>query len=185
MTDWTQDERGRPVLVDTDTGTRYRITPAKGGDGWELAVFLRDARRSCDRRPFASRREAMGHAEARIENDREERRLGRSRVPARVATPWGQSRWATSYGDGIVLYSTSDNDGFRLSRERNLRIPEAVRNHDGWYQEESQGCIVALSFPDEFTVLERREAWVTLTENFPGATDVLLDPDGTARAPSP
>jgi len=71
------------------------------------------------------------------------------------------------YGEGIVFYSTPSHGGFKLDEVRNALVPEALRNADGWYEEDCEWAKVAVSFPALFTDRERRQADDTIRNEWP------------------
>lgn len=180
MTTWTTDANSRLHLTDPATGTRYRIGETKAG--WQLAVFLAGERRSCNRHLFETVGEAQHHASERIRNDIELASLGRITRRLAIGTPWGRSRTATSYGEGVELFSTADRDGFRLSPAMNAAMPEHLRLEDGWYEEDSDGCRVALGLPSLFTTLELKQATEAAQVIHPRLYESLIgSADGSPR----
>lgn len=101
--------------------------------------------------------------------------LGLARVQIRMAasTPWGGSQLAMIYGEGIVSHSTSGHGGFHLSSDRNLLVDASVRSAGGWYEEDCEWAIVALTFPDIFTGYERRCAEEIARNTFPAFWEKL------------
>lgn len=76
-------------------------------------------------------------------------------------TPWGQASSVNFIADGVISVSTGSHGGFFLSPERNRQVPACFRllsfkglGKDGWYEEDSDWCMVALTFPDLFSVDE-------------------------------
>lgn len=94
---------------------------------------------------------------------------GLSRVQTQMAasTPWGGSQLATIYADGVVRHSTAGHGGFHLSCDRNALVDPSVRAHGGWYEEDAEWAIVAVTFPDLFTAYERRCADETMRNSWP------------------
>lgn len=92
-----------------------------------------------------------------------------ARVQTRMAasTPWGGSQMAMIYAEGIVSHSTSGHGGFRLSSDRNSLVDASVRSAGGWYEEDCEWSIVALTFPDMFTGYERRCAEEIAKNTYP------------------
>jgi len=68
-----------------------------------------------------------------------------------MTTPWGQSDHQKKYAEGVIFYSTPGHGGFKLSPERNEKIPPKLRNSDGWYEEDCEASIVITAFPEMFT----------------------------------
>src|SRR5215469_6557793 len=72
-------------------------------------------------------------------------------------TPWGTPDHVEQIAEGIVLASTPSHGGFYLTPDRNAQIPAAWRaaswngqGERGWYEEDCDWCLVALTFPDLF-----------------------------------
>ncbi|WP_425503401.1 DUF7007 domain-containing protein [Rhizobium oryzihabitans] len=74
---------------------------------------------------------------------------------------------------GIVSYSTSGHGGFHLSHDRNHIVDSSVRSAGGWYEEDCEWAIVALTFPDVFTGYERRCAEEIAKHTFPAFWEKL------------
>ena len=68
-------------------------------------------------------------------------------------TPWGGAQHVTPIAPGFVSVSTAGHGGVKLSRERNSLIPTALRNSNGWYEEDCEINIPLHYFP---------EAWARL-----------------------
>ncbi len=98
-----------------------------------------------------------------------------ARVQTRMtaSTPWGGSQMATIYVEGIVSHSTSGHGGFQLSPDRNRLVDASVRSEGGWYEEDCEWAIVALTFPDVFTGYERRCAEEVAKHTFPAFWEKL------------
>lgn len=73
-----------------------------------------------------------------------------------IETPWGVSQHITDYGEGIQFVTTASHGGFFLSHEAIARMPESLRairpwaGNTGWYEEDCDWSLVALSFPELF-----------------------------------
>lgn len=146
--------------------TVYAMLPGRGdthflGFAWRISRPLHDLRRS----------DFFGHGgtlpdetafRAKVleqaEHARELRILDRREIQSRETTPWGVSQGATLYGEGVVFHSTAGHGGFHLSPERNARVDHRLRRRNGWYEEDAEWAIVAMTFPDLFTGFERRSA---------------------------
>ena len=63
---------------------------------------------------------------------------------------WGQVQDVDEMAPGIVAASCSGHGGIKLSAQRNKMIPEALRNDDGWYEEDCEASIVVAFFPEVF-----------------------------------
>lgn len=67
-----------------------------------------------------------------------------------TSTPWGPSQHSKKYGRGIIFYGTAGHGGFHVSRTLNVKIPQYLRNEDGWYEEDCEYAKVVIAFPDRF-----------------------------------
>ena len=70
-------------------------------------------------------------------------------------TPWGPSQQQEKIADGIVSYSTAGHGGYHVSAARLAEMPDCIRDFKtyagtGWYEEDCDWCLVALSFPSLF-----------------------------------
>jgi len=166
LLEWIKDEKGRYLATDPDNGMRYRVS---GTAPCELVVLPPASRRSCERSRHANLDTAFQAAEDRRLHERELELLQRTRRQSRARTPWGTARSCTDHGDGVLLYSTAEQDGFHLSPEANAAMPDELRLSDGWYQEDGDGARVILAMPHLFTSLERRDAEMIAEEVFPDA----------------
>ena len=71
------------------------------------------------------------------------------------STPWGRADSQRQIAPGITWYSTPSHGGFYLHRDRIAAMPAVYRDRPtfagpGWYEEDCDWCLVALSFPDLF-----------------------------------
>ncbi|MBB4200580.1 hypothetical protein CCR94_18165 [Rhodoblastus sphagnicola] len=65
-------------------------------------------------------------------------------------TPWGESEEQQTYAKGITFYQTPSHGGFHVLPDQNAKIHTAWRREDGWYEEDCDWAIVAMTFPDLF-----------------------------------
>jgi hypothetical protein len=142
---------GRHYLV-----TAWRI-PRPMGD-WKRSDFYGHSGELADEAAF--RAAVLENAE----HQRERKMLGRVEVYSCAHTPWGASQGATLYAEGIERHSTAGHGGFKLSAERNRKVHPTLRSKGGWYEEDSEWAIVAITFPHLFTALERRGADRTIND---------------------
>ena len=75
-----------------------------------------------------------------------------------MSTPWGPAQTTEDIGRGIVSVTTASHGGLRVPPELNRSIPLAWREasfngrgKSGWYEEDCDWCMVALTFPTCFT----------------------------------
>lgn len=102
-------------------------------------------------------------------------------------TPWGAAQTVTPIGPGIVRVETAVHGGFKLSPQRNALIPPALRNGNGWYEEDTEAHIVVMTFPDLYDGDRRARAEQSVKDWFPDeyekAFGVTLGPaDSHTRA---
>ncbi|TDP89583.1 hypothetical protein EDF62_3336 [Leucobacter luti] len=64
-------------------------------------------------------------------------------------TPWGNADHVTQPAPGISIVSTAGHGGVKLSRERNAKIPPALRQKNGWYEEDCESHAPFYYFADE------------------------------------
>jgi len=112
--------------------------------------------------------------------------LGRFRFSSSASTPWGKSQGGTCFVDkGIYKHSTAGHGGFKVYAKLNREIPEAFRNEDGWYEEDSEYAKVVVSLPAYFTDREIREATKAVKNSYPdeyeAVTGEILQ-EGESRA---
>ena len=67
-----------------------------------------------------------------------------------TATPWGRADFGHKYASGIISYSTPGHGGFHLSSRLNAQVHPAWRDPDGWYEEDCEWAVVAITFPEVF-----------------------------------
>ncbi|MGE3370837.1 MAG: hypothetical protein AB7I79_18920 [Rhizobiaceae bacterium] len=116
----------------------------------------------------------------KAEHIRGKRALGRREIHSRAHTPWGTSQGATVFAEGVVCHSTAGHGGFHLAGDRNAKVGSRLRNANGWYEEDAEWAIVAITFPDLFTSFERRCAEQTVRDSWPdefeAITGTVLEP---------
>lgn len=65
-------------------------------------------------------------------------------------TPWGKSQYSKQYVRGIVFYGTPGHGGFRVSKTKQAKMPEALRldngKNCGWYEEDCDYALVVMAF---------------------------------------
>lgn len=83
-------------------------------------------------------------------------------------TPWGSPQHVEQLAPGIWLAQTGSHGGFYLDADQNGQVPEAWRNASfngqaaaGWYEEDCDWCLVALTYPHLFTVTQLADAYRT------------------------
>lgn len=109
-----------------------------------------------------------------VEDRRQMAALGRTEIRREALksldTPWETCDHGLRYADGIMRVMSPGHGGFVLSRERNDAIDPRWRadcDVNAFYEEDEQWAIVAFTFPDFFTDLERMAADATLKDSHP------------------
>lgn len=82
-------------------------------------------------------------------------------------TPWGPAQYAYKYAPGVISYGTAGHGGFHLSTTLNQRIHPAMRQCDGWYEEDCEWSFVAITFPWLFKLEHQRVAHECAMNWFP------------------
>ena len=72
-------------------------------------------------------------------------------------TPWGEAQQVENVADGIAIVHTAGHGGIKLSPERNRMVPSPLRRSSGWYEEDCEGQIACMVFPDELAYGEGPE----------------------------
>ncbi|MBA3448359.1 MAG: hypothetical protein H0T56_12270 [Pseudaminobacter sp.] len=83
-------------------------------------------------------------------------RLLRPEILPGSHTPWGEAQASYRYDDGIVLHCTAGHGGFHLDERANTHVHQAWRSPTGFYEEDVDWSIVAVTFPTLFTAGERQ-----------------------------
>jgi hypothetical protein len=135
---------------------------------WTRADFFGHSGELADEAAFRSA--VLEHAE----HLRERKMLGRVEVCSRAGTPWGASQGATRYAEGIECHSTAGHGGFKLSVERNRQLHPTLRSNGGWYEEDAERAIIAITFPHLFTAFERYCAERTVKNSWPDAWETIF-----------
>jgi hypothetical protein len=168
-----------PVALVGDTA--FAMAPARDGRHYLVTAWRLS-------RPIAewTRNDFYGHSgeladeaafRARVlenaQHQRERKMLGRAKEYSHSRTPWGTSQGATVYAEGVTSHSTAGHGGFKLSAERNRKIHPMLRSANGWYEEDGEWAIVAITFPDLFTTFERRCAQRTVKDSWPDVWEAI------------
>lgn len=75
-----------------------------------------------------------------------------------MGTPWGRADSVRSLIPGAWAVSTPSHGGIKLSRARNARMPDYMRQEGGWYEEDCQWAMPYLVFWSEFEPFEKSKA---------------------------
>jgi hypothetical protein len=82
-------------------------------------------------------------------------------------TPWGPSQQTKRFSNGIVRVDTAGHGGYYVPAELQSQMPECYRKADGWYEEDCEWAMVAVSFPDFFAPATVVDADRTLRNWYP------------------
>lgn len=170
------------LLVALVGDTAFAMAPARDGrhflvTGWRIRRPMEEWKRDdfyghsgelADEAAFRAR--VLENAE----HQRERRMLGRVEEHSRAHTPWGASQGATVYAEGVTSHSTAGHGGIKLSAARNRKVHPMLRSKGGWYEEDAEWAIIAITFPHLFTAFERRCAERTVKDSWPDAWEAIF-----------
>jgi len=88
-------------------------------------------------------------------------------------SPWGVVDEASSRAVGITDVGTPGHGGVKLSAERNRAVHPAWRRPGGWYEEDCEWAIVAMTFPECYSPEHAAFAKQTARSYFPDAYEVV------------
>ena len=88
-------------------------------------------------------------------------------------TPWGTADYREKLAPGITFYGTPGHGGYKLSKGRNERMPDYMKDdHNtraGWYEEDCEWAKVVTVFWQDFPPTLRAQAKGSLKGWFPDA----------------
>ena len=91
-------------------------------------------------------------------------------------SPWGRPDFEEKIAEGITVCSTPSHGGYHLSPDRNAQVNEAWKQvgesfgwnrAEGWYEEDVDWAIVAITFPECFPQEAGEEARNVLQSYYP------------------
>jgi hypothetical protein len=84
-------------------------------------------------------------------------------------SPWGHVDYSKEYAPGIWLVGTPSHGGFKLSPQRNKKMPACFRlkGKRGFYEEDCAWSLVALAFPEAFQPKDHEAAISTAKTYYP------------------
>ncbi len=88
-------------------------------------------------------------------------------------SPWGTVDYVSRRAVGITHVGTAGHGGVKLSPERNRDVHEAWRRPDGWYEEDCEWAIVAVTFPECYSPEHAATAHTTARNWFPDEYEVV------------
>lgn len=75
-----------------------------------------------------------------------------------MRTPWGTAQSENTIAEGVTVVTTAGHGGIKLDAARNAKVHKAWRQKGGWYEEDAEWAIVALTFPNLFPEAHRIDA---------------------------
>jgi hypothetical protein len=94
-------------------------------------------------------------------------------------SPWGEVEEVQHIATGLAKVTAEENDGYKLSPERNANIDARWRSISGWYSSETMGAIVVVSSPAVFPDDEIADAHDTLRTYYPDEHDAVVGENPT------
>ena len=76
--------------------------------------------------------------------------MAHTKINRHTPTPWGKIQHIRQRAEGIYEVATASHGGIGVVLELNELIDEAVRESDGWYEQDCKWVWVALRFPEAF-----------------------------------
>ena len=67
-------------------------------------------------------------------------------------TPWGRVQHTHESIFGVMFVTTERHGGMWVHSRRLALMPESMRSHDGWYEEDCDAALVVVAFPQFFDV---------------------------------
>jgi hypothetical protein len=99
-------------------------------------------------------------------------------------SPWGLIQQVTQIAEGIWQVSTASHGGLKVSDQRLAAMPAQRRatpySHDGWFEEDLDWALVAVSFPEAFRPDDLAMARQSLAQYYPDIR--LSEPVRPAKA---
>ena len=88
-------------------------------------------------------------------------------------SPWGSVDYVSHRAVGIADVGTAGHGGVKLSSERNRDVHPAWRRPGGWYEEDCEWAIVAMTFPECYSPEHAATARKTARNWFPDEYEVV------------
>jgi hypothetical protein len=103
---------------------------------------------------------------------------------SKMRTPWGKAQNVTKVtpSGSILEVSTAGHGGLKLDRRTNALVHEAWRQKGGWYEEDCEHAIVALTFGTDagYSLEAVERARVTAKDYYPDAYEAVYGVKVTA-----
>ena len=88
-------------------------------------------------------------------------------------SPWGTVDYVSHWDVGITNVGTAGHGGVKLSPGRNRDVHEVWRRPGGWYEEDCEWAIVAVTFPECYSPEHAATARTTARHWFPDEYEVV------------
>ena len=88
-------------------------------------------------------------------------------------SPWGTIDYVSHWDVGITNVGTAGHGGVKLSPGRNRVVHPAWRRPGGWYEEDCEWAIVAVTFPECYSPEHAATARTTARDWFPDEYEVV------------
>lgn len=89
-------------------------------------------------------------------------------IDAPKRSPWGVVQYSSAIGtEGMFIVSTAGHGGIKVPAALNKRIDATWRKDKGWYEEDCEWAIVAVSFPESFPEESVKQAHFTARNYWP------------------
>lgn len=88
-------------------------------------------------------------------------------------SPWGTIDYVSHWDVGITNVGTAGHGGVKLSPGRNRQVHEVWRRPGGWYEEDCEWAIVAVTFPECYSPEHVATARKTARNWFPDEYEVV------------
>lgn len=98
----------------------------------------------------------IAHAHELAQDNIDRAALHRTEVTFLGDTPWGPAQVSTRYGEGVVFHSTAGHGGFDLDESARAMVDPRWGVTGRFFEEDADWAIVAVTFPDLFTIYERK-----------------------------
>jgi len=172
---WTHDDR------DDEHSARIgdlamRVTPSESGS-FDWDVYDTDRLTRVASGQSAAPEKARAAAE---DAQAEAVRWGSAGVREGMRTPWGAAQYAETVAPGIGVVGSAGHGGTKLSAQRNRAVHPEWRQKGGWYEEDDEWAIAAITFPEAYSPQHVEAAHRLTKDYFPDAYEKVT---GTTIAP--
>lgn len=104
-------------------------------------------------------------------------RYGSNNLREGSRTPWGTADGVTHVAPGIDSVFTPGHGGVKLSRERNKEVDPIWRSKSGWYEEDCEWAIAAITHREAYSKEHQRLAHQSARRWFPDEYEKVVGKD--------